>query len=132
LEGAQDFVAALRAKVQLIILSDTFEEFAKPLMEKLGNPTPFCNTLVTAPDGRITDYKVRQRDGKKQAVIAFQSMNMRVFAAGDSYNDLAMIERADSGALFRAPPAISAAYPLLPHTETYEELMVLIDAFLAG
>ncbi|MDR2079028.1 MAG: bifunctional phosphoserine phosphatase/homoserine phosphotransferase ThrH, partial [Treponema sp.] len=100
LEGAVEFTAALKERTQLIILSDTFEQFAKPLMAKLDYPTLFCNSLVTAPDGAVTGYKLRQKDGKKNAVLAFKSINLEVFAAGDSFNDLAMIREAHAGCLF--------------------------------
>jgi phosphoserine/homoserine phosphotransferase len=128
--GAVEFTAALRAKTQLIILSDTFEQFAAPLMKQLDYPTLFCNTLVTTGDGTITAWKLRQRDGKKEAVRAFKSCNCEVFAAGDSFNDLAMIEEAGSGCLFRAPPAIMKAYPHISAVDGYDGLMARINAFL--
>jgi phosphoserine/homoserine phosphotransferase len=132
LEGALDFTRRVREKTQLIILSDTFEEFAKPLMAKLEYPTLFCNSLVAAPDGTITSYRLRQKNGKKHAVEALLSLNMEVFAAGDSFNDLAMIEAAHDGCLFRAPDAIRKDYPRLYCAETYEELFERIDSFLKG
>ena len=91
LKGALDFIAAVRERTQLAILSDTFEQFADPLMKKLGRPTLFCNNLEVAASGKITGYRLRQKDGKMRAVEAFRSMNVKVFAAGDSYNDLSMI-----------------------------------------
>jgi phosphoserine/homoserine phosphotransferase len=130
LAGARDFVRRLREKTQLIILSDTFEEFAKPLMAKLDYPTLFCNSLVTAPQGAVTGYKLRQKDGKKHAVNAFRAINLEVFAAGDSFNDLAMIEAAHDGCLFRAPQGIREAHPALFCADTYEALFERIDAFL--
>jgi phosphoserine/homoserine phosphotransferase len=130
LEGAVEFVRALRERTQLIILSDTFEQFAKPLMAKLGYPTLFCNTLVTEPDGRISGYRLRQQDGKRRAVAAFKSVNMEVFAAGDSFNDLAMIREANGGCLFRAPEAIQKACGDIPCVFNFEELLGRIDAFL--
>jgi phosphoserine/homoserine phosphotransferase len=130
LEGACDFMRRLRERVQLIILSDTYEEFARPLMEKLGWPTLFCNSLEVAEDGEITGYRLRQKEGKKNAVAAFHSLNMKVFAAGDSFNDLEMIRDADEGCFFRAPPNILKEYPSVPFTETYEELLDKIDRFL--
>jgi phosphoserine/homoserine phosphotransferase len=128
--GAREFTASLRKKTQLIILSDTFEQFAAPLMKQLDFPTLFCNTLETAPDGTVTGYHLRQANGKQRAVEALKSLNMRVFAAGDSFNDLAMIGRADAGALFRAPEAIAAAHPEVPLTRTFDELAAQIDRFL--
>jgi phosphoserine/homoserine phosphotransferase len=131
LEGAQVFTAALREKVQLIILSDTYEEFARPLMAKLGYPTLFCNSLVSGPDGAIIDYKLRQKEGKREAVRAFKSINLQVFAAGDSFNDLKMIREADGGCLFRPPEAVKRDCPDIPCAEDYRELMARIDRFLA-
>jgi phosphoserine/homoserine phosphotransferase len=132
LEGAGDFVRALRERTQFIILSDTFEQFAKPLMAKLGYPTLFCNTLTVAPDGAITGYRLRQQDGKKHAVAAFKSINMEVFAAGDSFNDLKMIREADAGCLFRAPPSIRESQKDLPCVDTFTDLLARIDGFLSA
>jgi phosphoserine/homoserine phosphotransferase len=132
LPGAAEFTSALKAKTQLIILSDTFEQFAEPLMRQLDYPTLFCNTLVTADDGTVVSWKLRQQNGKKEAVRAFKSCNCDVFAAGDSFNDLAMIAEAGRGCLYRAPPAIIEAYPHIPSVESYDGLMEQIDAFLAG
>jgi len=130
LEGALEFANTLRERTQLVILSDTFDQFAGPLMAKLSWPTLFCNTLVTAADGAITGYKLRQNEGKKEAVKAFQSMNLRVFAAGDSFNDLAMIMQADAGCLFRAPGTIRDNYPDIPCVDTFDRLMAEIEKFL--
>jgi phosphoserine/homoserine phosphotransferase len=130
LEGAAEFTRSLRETAQLIILSDTYEEFARPQMAKLGYPTLFCNSLVTAPDGSITGYRLRQREGKKFAVAAFKSINLEVFAAGDSFNDLKMIREADSGCLFRAPQAIREAQGDIPCVDSYGELLDLITRFL--
>jgi phosphoserine/homoserine phosphotransferase len=130
LEGAGDFAARLREKTQLIILSDTFEEFAKPLMAKLDYPTLFCNSLEIAGDGMVSGYRLRQQNGKKHAVAALKSLNMRVFAAGDSFNDLAMIREAGSGCLFRAPEKIRNDYPSIPCVDTYDGLSEHIDRFL--
>jgi phosphoserine/homoserine phosphotransferase len=132
LEGAAEFTRALKERTQLIILSDTFEQFAKPLMAKLGYPTLFCNTLVTKADGAVTGYKLRQKDGKKHAVKAFKSINLGAFAAGDSFNDLAMIREADAGCLFRAPEAIRAGNRDIVCVDTYTELLGQIDGFLSG
>jgi phosphoserine/homoserine phosphotransferase len=132
LEGAVDFTHALRQKTQLIILSDTYQEFARPLMAKLGYPTLFCNSLVCGTDGTITDYRLRQKNGKKEAVHAFKSLNTTVFAAGDSYNDLAMIQEAGNGCLFRAPQSIREAHSTIPCVDDYSAFLALIDRFLAG
>ncbi|MDR2468510.1 MAG: bifunctional phosphoserine phosphatase/homoserine phosphotransferase ThrH [Spirochaetaceae bacterium] len=132
LDGAIEFCAAIRERTQLIILSDTFEQFAAPLMKKLSYPTLFCNTLKIADDGQITGWKLRQDNGKKHAVDAFASCNISVFAAGDSFNDLAMIQSARSGCLFRAPQAIRTANPAIPAVDGYTELRAQIDAFLAA
>jgi phosphoserine/homoserine phosphotransferase len=131
LPGAEDFTATLRSKTQLVILSDTFEQFAMPLMQRLRYPTLFCNTLLIDPDGTVVGWKLRQKNGKKEAVRAFKSCNIEVFAAGDSFNDLDMIEEADSGCLFRAPAVIQTSHPHIPCVETFGHLMTRIDAFLA-
>jgi phosphoserine/homoserine phosphotransferase len=132
LAGARELVASLRAKTQLIILSDTFEQFARPLMAKLNFPTLFCNTLITESDGTVTGWALRQKDGKRRAVAALKNCNISVFAAGDSFNDLSMIAEAGHGALFQAPAAIRAAHPETPCVDTYAELELLIDAFLCA
>jgi phosphoserine/homoserine phosphotransferase len=131
LEGAVQFTQALREKTELIILSDTYEEFARPLMAKLAYPTLLCNSLVIAPDGSITNYRLRQKDGKKNAVKALQSLNLEIFAAGDSFNDLAMIRAAEGGCLFRSPQAIRESCPDIPWVDTYDELLAQIVAFLS-
>jgi phosphoserine/homoserine phosphotransferase len=130
LPGAVEFVGALKERTALIILSDTFEQFAKPLMAKLGYPVLFCNTLETAADGSVTGYQLRQNEGKKHAVAAFKSINLGVFAAGDSFNDLAMIREADAGCLFRAPDAIRSQHSDIVCVDTYAELLERIDRFL--
>jgi len=130
LAGSLEFLNALREKTQVIILSDTFEQFAKPLMKKLDRPTLFCNSLVIDKDGVVSGYKLRQQNGKKEAVKAFKSINMRVFAAGDSFNDLAMINEADAGCLFRAPEQIRKDYANIPCTDTFADLMAEIEKFL--
>lgn len=122
LPGAGDFLESLRSKVQVIILSDTFTQFAQPLMRKLRWPTLFCNTLEIDDRNMITGFRLRQREGKKHAVAALRSINMRVAAAGDSYNDILMIQEADSGTLFRAPDSIKTQFPSIPTAETYAEL----------
>lgn len=131
LEGALEFLNGLRSRTQVVILSDTFTEFARPLMEKLAWPSIFCNDLVVDESGMIVDYRLRQTDGKRKAVEALKGIGFRVFAAGDSYNDLTMIKTADSGALFRAPQRILMEEPQLPHAQTYGEFNRIIDDFLA-
>ena len=130
LPGAVEFSNTLREKTQLVILSDTFEHFAKPLMAKLSWPVLFCNSLVISDDGTVADYTLRQKEGKREAVKAFKSMNMRVFAAGDSFNDLAMIREADSGCLFRAPQAIREECSDLSCVDAFDELLAEIEKFL--
>jgi phosphoserine/homoserine phosphotransferase len=130
LEGAVEFTNTLREKTQLVILSDTFEQFAKPLMAKLSWPALFCNSLETADDGSVTGYRLRQKNGKREAVKAFKQMNMRVFAAGDSFNDLAMIREADSGCLFRAPEQIRKDHANIPCVDTFASLLDEINNFL--
>jgi phosphoserine/homoserine phosphotransferase len=130
LPGAIEFTRAVRERTQLIILSDTFEQFAMPLMARLSWPTLLCNSLETGADGSVTGYRLRQRNGKREAVKAFKSINLRVFAAGDSFNDLAMIREADSGCLFRAPDSIRADCADVPCVDAYHELLARIDAFL--
>jgi phosphoserine/homoserine phosphotransferase len=129
LPGAVEFCVRLRERTQLIILSDTFEQFAKPLMAKLDYPTLFCNSIITGKDGTVTGYTLRQQDGKKHAVTAFKSINLKVFAAGDSFNDLKMINEADGGCLFRAPEKIRQDYPAIPCVDSYDELFKRIEEF---
>jgi len=132
LPGAMDFVRRLKERTQFVILSDTFEEFARPLMAHLDYPTLFCNSMEIGADGFIKRHCMRQQNGKKQAVAAFKNLNIRVFAAGDSYNDLAMIEEAHAGCLFRAPDNIKKTHPHLPQAEDHGELLNIIDSFLAS
>ncbi|OQY35684.1 MAG: phosphoserine phosphatase [Spirochaetaceae bacterium 4572_59] len=131
LPGAYDFLQNLRERTQLIILSDTFDQFAAPLMKKLDWPTLFCNTLVVDETNRISGYTLRQKDGKKKAVNAFQSLGCRVMASGDSYNDLTMIQNADKGMFFRAPDSISKEYPQYPTVTEYNDLLYAVDEFMA-
>ena len=130
LPGALEFTCTLREKTQLIILSDTFEQFAKPLIKKLSWPVLFCNSLEVADNGAVNGYKLRQQNGKREAVKAFKSINMRVFAAGDSFNDLAMIREADGGCLFRAPMAIREECKELYCADTFDDLLGIIGKFL--
>lgn len=122
LEGAGEFLGWLRERCQVIILSDTFYEFAQPLMKSLAFPTLFCNTLEVEQSGRIRGYRLRQPDQKRQSVIALKSLRFRVVAAGDSYNDTAMLAEADAGIFFRPPETIVKEFPQFPVTRTYAEL----------
>jgi phosphoserine/homoserine phosphotransferase len=130
LPGAIEFMNELRSLTQVIILSDTFEEFARPLMEKLSWPTLFCNSLVVDSQNIIVDFILRQQDGKRKAVEAFKSTGTEIFAAGDSYNDVTMLRKADRSALFRSPLSIQREFPELPALEEYEDLMIHIKDFL--
>lgn len=123
LPGAKEFLDELRSFAQVIIISDTFTEFAQPLMKKFGWPTIFCNSLVVAEDGEITDYKMRVENSKLTTVRALQSIGFETVASGDSYNDLGMILAGKSGFLFRTTEQIKADYPQIPALETYEELL---------
>ena len=123
LPGAKEFLDELRSFAQVIIISDTFTEFAQPLMKKLGWPTIFCNSLVVAEDGEITDYKMRVENSKLTTVRALQSIGFETVASGDSYNDLGMILAGKSGFLFRTTEQIKADYPQIPALETYEDLL---------
>ena len=127
LDGAVDFLDSLREQYQLVILSDTFYEFAKPLVEQMKWPTIFCHKLVVQPDGAVTDYKIRQKDPKRMSGSALQSLNFRVFAAGDSYNDTTMLEEADAGFLFRSPANVIEEFPQYRVTNEYNELRRFID-----
>jgi phosphoserine/homoserine phosphotransferase len=123
LEGAVAFLDDLRAMAQVAILSDTFHEFTGPIMPRLGWPMILCNKLETDESGRITGYRLRQKDGKKTAVQAFRSLNLRTVAAGDSFNDISMIRSADAGVLFRPSDAVVRAHPDLPVAHDYPELL---------
>lgn len=127
LPGARRFLDRLRAHTQVLILSDTFEQFARPLMVQLGMPTILCHQLIV-DDDRIVDYRLRQPDQKRRAVEAVRGLNYRVLAAGDSYNDLAMLAAADAGFLFRAPDNVKAEHPEFPAVEQYDELFDLLLA----
>lgn len=122
LDGASEFVAWLRERTQVIILSDTFYEFALPLMRQLGYPTIFCNQLEIGPNGRIVNYKLRQPNQKKHAVAALKNLNFRVMAAGDAYNDTAMLGEAHAGFFFCPPDHLPKEFPQFPVTKTYAEL----------
>jgi len=128
LPGAKEFVAWVTSKTRLVILSDTFSQFAGPLMAKLGNPTLFCHELIIEPSTqRITDYKLRLKDHKRKAVEAFRALNFSTLAAGDSYNDLTMIDSADKGILFRPPERLIRERSELPVAQSHSELRGMID-----
>lgn len=126
MEGAKEFLDELRSLCQVIILSDTFSQFAAPLMKKLGMPTIFCNELVIGDDGSIADYKMRCEKSKYTTVRALQSCGFETIASGDSYNDLGMIQASKAGFLFRSPDQIKKDHPELPAFETYDELLEAI------
>lgn len=129
--GAKEFLDELRSFSQVIILSDTFTQFASPLMKKLGMPTIFCNTLEVAPDGEITGYKMRVEKSKLTTVKALQSIGYETIASGDSFNDLGMIEASKAGFLFRSTEAIKKDHPELPAFEEYDELLNAIKKAMA-
>jgi phosphoserine / homoserine phosphotransferase len=129
LPGARGFLDDLRARTQVVILSDTFEQFGRPLMRQLGMPTILCHRLVVHDD-RIVDYRLRQPDQKRCAVEAFHGLQYRVIAAGDSYNDIAMLVAADHGFLFHAPPNVRAEHPQFPAVDEYDDLRDLIVGVL--
>ena len=128
--GAKEFLDALRKETQVIILSDTFDQFAMPLMKKLGYPTIFCNTLVVAENGEITDYKMRVVPSKLSTVKALQSVGFETIASGDSYNDLGMIGASKAGFLFRSSDQIKAEHPEIPAYETFSDLLAAIEKAL--
>ena len=130
LPGAKEFLDELRATTQVLILSDTFEQFAKPLMQKLGWPTIFCNTLEVAEDGEITGFKMRCEQSKLTTVRGLQSIGYETIAAGDSYNDLGMIQASKAGFLFKSTDKIKADYPELPAYEEFDDLLTAIKAAL--
>ena len=128
--GAKEFLDALREMTQVIIISDTFTQFAAPLMKKLGWPTIFCNTLEVAEDGEITGYRMRCEKSKLTTVKALQSIGFETIASGDSFNDLGMIEASKAGFLFRSTEQIKKDYPQYPAFESYDELLAAIKAVL--
>lgn len=127
LPGAKSFLDGIRTDYQLVILSDTFYEFASPLMKKLGWPTLMCHRLNLSGDGIIEGYQLRQQDPKRKAVEALKSLNYKVIAAGDSYNDTTMLAEADAGFLFRAPDSVISEFPQYQVTSDYDELRTLFD-----
>ena len=128
LEGAQEFLTQLRKDYQLIILSDTFAQFAKPMMRQLDWPTIFCHELIIDDAGKIVDYQLRQQDQKRKAVQALHDLNFSVVSAGDSYNDTTMLAESDAGILFCPPQNVIDEFPQFPVTNTYEELRSEIDS----
>lgn len=130
LPGAKEFLDELRSLTQVIIISDTFTQFAGPLMKKLGWPTIFCNTLEVAPDGEVLGYRMRVENSKYNTVKALQSVGFETIASGDSYNDLGMIKASRAGFLFRSPASIREANPDIPACETFEELLAAIKSVL--
>lgn len=130
LPGAVAFLDWLRAQTQVIIVSDTYKEFAKPLMAKLGWPTLFCNSLVIDASGAIADYRLRQPDGKRHVVEALHGLNFKVIAMGDSYNDISMLKTAEHGFLFRPPQNVVAEYPQFPVTHEYAAIQEAIGRLL--
>jgi phosphoserine/homoserine phosphotransferase len=129
-EGALDFLNWLRVRTQVVILSDTFKQFAGPLMAQLGYPTILCNSLEVNDQGVLTGWQMRQPDGKRRAVESFHNMGLKVYASGDSYNDLGMLTHADKGWFFRPPASIVEKHPTIPVVQTYQELQKELDPFL--
>ena len=127
MEGARAFLDRLRGRFQVVILSDTFYEFAAPLMAQLGRPTLFCHRLLADASGRVVDYRLRQKDQKRNAVNALKGLNFQVLAAGDSYNDTGMLQAADAGFFIHPPENIVAQFPQFPVTRSYAELEAAID-----
>ncbi len=127
LPGALDFLNWLRSEFQVLILSDTFYQFAKPLMEQLGWPTLFCHNLEMNAEGRIVHYRLRLQDQKRQAVLKLKELNFTVIAAGDSYNDTSMLGAADAGILYRPPQNVIEEFPQFPVTRSYEELKTAFE-----
>lgn len=129
LDGARDFVDWLRERFQVIILSDTFYEFSQPLMRQLGWPTLFCHRLGIGDEGRVASYHLRQKDPKRQSILALKTLYYRTIAAGDSYNDTTMLSEADAGILFKAPDNVIAEFPQFPAVHTYQDLkQAFLDA----
>lgn len=129
LEGAREFLDWLRERFQVIILSDTFYEFSQPLMRQLGWPTLFCHRLEVNEEGRVVNYHLRQKDPKRQSILALKTLYYRIIAAGDSYNDTTMLSEADAGILFMAPDNVIREFPQFPAVHSYEDLK---KAFIAA
>jgi phosphoserine/homoserine phosphotransferase len=132
LDGARDFLDWMRSRTQVIVVSDTYVEFAKPLLKKLGWPTLFCNSLTIGQDGSIADYNLRQKDGKRKTVQSLKKLNYEIIAVGDSYNDITMLKEADNGILFQPPENVKNEYPELPATYSYEELKAVMEKMLSN
>ena len=132
LEGAVEFLEWLKSQAPTIILSDTFTQFAGPLMAKLGYPPLFCNSLDIAPDGSVADYRMRQQDGKRKSVEALKSLNYKVIAMGDSYNDITMLKTADRGILFAPPDNVREEFPEFPAAYEYAQLKPIIQKLLGA
>jgi len=132
LEGALEFLDWLRSRTQIIIDSDTFVQFAVPLMKKLGWPTLFCNTLSIDPGGSIVDYNLRQNDGKREAVVSLKRLNYYTISIGDSYNDITMLKEADAGILFRPPENVKNEFQEFPVSYGYDELKTIIQNIVAN
>ena len=130
LDGAKDFLNWLRSRLQVIIVSDTYVEFAGPLLEKLGQPTLFCNTLSVEADGRISGYNLRQKDGKRKVATALANLNYKVIAIGDSYNDITMLKAAERAILFCPPDNVKEEYSEFTVTRTYSELKQAIKKII--
>ncbi len=130
LEGALEFIDWIKQRSQLIIVSDTFAQFADPLMRQLGRPTLLCHSLVVDENDRIVDYKLRQKDPKRRVVEAIQGLNYKVVAFGDSYNDTSMLQQAEAGILFRPPQNVVDDFPHFPVTNSYTELKTLLEKYL--
>jgi len=132
LEGAVEFLDWVRSRTQIIVVSDTFDQFAGPLMKKLGWPTLFCHTLSIEPDGFISGYVLRQKDSKREAVISLKNLNYKTMAVGDSYNDITMLKEADNAILFNPPDNVKNEYPDFPVSFSYESLKDIIENILAN
>ena len=127
LDGAVEFLEWLRSCTQVIVVSDTFVQFARPLMKKLGWPTLFCHTLSIAPDGSIIGYNLRQQDSKRHAVISLKSLYYKVIGVGDSYNDITMLKEADTGLLYNPPENVKNEFPEFPVSYSYDELKAILQ-----
>jgi phosphoserine/homoserine phosphotransferase len=132
LPGALEFIDWLRTKTQFIVVSDTFSEFADPLLRQLGRPTLFCHHLTTDSEGNITDYNLRQNDGKMRVVEALQSLNYKVIAIGDSYNDISMLRKSDYGILYNPPQNVADEHPDLKVVKTYASLKRIISHLISS
>ena len=132
LEGAVEFLNWIRSRTQIIVVSDTFVQFALPLMEKLGWPTLFCHTLLINPGGSITGYRLRQPDSKRETIISLKRLNYNTIAVGDSYNDITMLKEADTGLLFGPPENVKNEFPEFPVSYSYNELKNIIQNILSN